>query len=331
MSRERVMTNRFQDAQEPAENARAAAPANAGVPPGKLGAPEWPRITLVTAVRNGVKYIEDTIRSVVAQDYPNLEYIVADGGSTDGTVEIIRKYEKHISRWTSEPDTGVYDALNKGFAGSTGEIMGWLNASDMLQPGGLHVVGGVFAAMSAVEWITGHPTRFDVSGKRMDVLPLPRWSRARFLAGADKYIQQESTFWRRSLWEKAGGALSTEFRAEGDYELWVRFFRHARLYTVDALIGGYRTHEDALSSSDIARYDRICDEIARREARNAPWSAVLKAFRWISRAVQPIPKVRGLWRRVAIQGLYRIPGPDWAPVIVERDGEWKFERAKWAK
>ena len=288
----------------------------------------WPRITLVTAVRNGAKYIEATIESVLKQAYPNLEYIVQDGGSSDGTLEIIRRYEKHITRWTSEADSGVYDALNKGFAASTGEIMGWLNASDMLQPGGLRVVGSVFAAMPEVEWITGRPTRFEASGKTWDVLPLPHWSRLRFLAGADKYIQQESTYWRRSLWEKAGGALSTAYRAEGDYEQWIRFFRHARLYTVDALIAGYRTHDDALSSSDIARYERICAEIAEREVESAPWSTALKAFRWLSRTVRPIPKLRGAWQRLVIRGLYGIPGPDWSPVIVERKGEWKFDTAR---
>lgn len=286
----------------------------------------WPRITLVTPVRNGAKYLEDTIESVLSQHYPNLEYIIQDGGSTDGTLDIIHKYEKQITRWASEPDSGVYDALNKGFARSTGEIMGWLNASDMLQPGGLCVVGQVFAGLRQVEWITGRPTRFASSGKTWDVLSLPHWSRLRFLAGADKYIQQESTFWRRSLWEKAGGAVSTLYRAEGDYELWVRFFRYAQLYTVDALIGGYRTHEDALSSSDIARYNRVCQEISAREAEDAPWSLLLRAFRWISRTVQPIPKVRGLWQRTAIRGLYRLPGPDWTPVIVERNGEWVFQK-----
>src|ERR1017187_10197237 len=92
----------------------------------------WPRITLVTAVYNGERYLEDTICSILQQGYPNLEYIIVDGGSTDGTTEIIRKYEKEIAGWVSESDKGMYDALNKGFARSTGEIMGWLNANDRL-------------------------------------------------------------------------------------------------------------------------------------------------------------------------------------------------------
>src|SRR5260370_41279802 len=96
------------------------------------GATAWPRITIVTAVRNGACYIEDTIRSVISQGYPNLEYIVVDGVSADGTLDIIRKYESHLASWVSQPDKGVYDALNTGFARSTSDIMGSLNASDLL-------------------------------------------------------------------------------------------------------------------------------------------------------------------------------------------------------
>jgi glycosyltransferase involved in cell wall biosynthesis len=119
---------------------------------------------MVTAVRNGEKYLEATIRSVINQNYPNLEYLVIDGGSTDRTLEIIKTYEAHISYWTNEPDEGLFDALNKGFARSTGDVMGWLNASDMLQLNGLMVVDGVLGAFPQIEWITGRPTKFSETG-----------------------------------------------------------------------------------------------------------------------------------------------------------------------
>src|SRR6266849_6638706 len=289
---------------------------------------EWPKITLVTAVYNGEEYLEATIRSVVNQGYPNLEYIVVDDGSTDGTAEIIRKYERYVSAWFRQENQGLYAALNAGFARSTGEVMGWLNSSDMLQVNGLFTVGSIFRELRDVEWITGRPTKISAAGMTIDVLPIPRWSQGRFLAGANKYIQQESTFWRRSLWERAGGRLSTEFRAEGDFELWTRFFRHAPLYSVNALIGGYRLHDDALSSSNMQRYNRNCDEIAARgvERLSGGMRAALKAFRWISRVVKPIPKVRGLWYRLAIRGLYRVPGPDWPPVIEYGRDTWRLRR-----
>jgi hypothetical protein len=292
------------------------------------GHTQWPKITLVTAVYNGEEYLEATIRSAVEQRYPNLEYIVVDDGSTDGTAEIIGKYERAVSCWIKQSNQGLFAAVNAGFAKSSGEIMGWLNSSDMLQWNGLFTVGNVFAGLREVEWITGRPTKISATGMTIDVLPVPRWSRSRFLAGANKHIQQESTFWRRSLWERAGARLSTEYRAEGDFELWVRFFRHARLHSVNALIGGYRLHDGALSAGNMERYNRNCDAIAGREVESLCGSerTMLRAFRSISEAVKPIPKVRGLWYRAAIRNLYKMRGSDWPEVIEYGERGWELRR-----
>ena len=282
----------------------------------------WPRITLVTPVLNGVRFIEDTIRSIVSQGYPNLEYIVVDGGSADGTVEIIRKYQKHISWWTSRRDHGVYDALNTGFARSTGEIMGWLNASDLLHTSGLFVVGSVFASLSAIDWLTGRPTRFNPNGMTVDIHDLPFWSRYRFLAGANKYIQQESTFWRRSLWVKAGAEMNDAYRDVGDFDLWVRFFRHAQLYSVDALIGGYRFQPDSLSPANLDRYNQRCDKIIESELKSIPRARAVRIFRKITSAVRNIPKIQGIWQRLALKSLYQFAGPDWPPIVEDQENKW---------
>lgn len=286
----------------------------------------WPKITLVTAVFNGADYLEATMQSILNQDYPNLEYIVVDDGSTDRTPEIIRKYQRSLACSLRQANQGLYPALNAGFARSSGEIMGWLNSTDLLQTNGLFTVGSIFRQLREIEWITGRPTKISDTGMTIDVLPVPRWSRARFLAGANKYIQQESTFWRRSLWERAGAALSTEFRAEGDFELWVRFFRHAPLYSVNALVGGYRLHDHALSAGNIHRYNRNCDRIAAREVATLPrpQKAVQQSFRWITEAVKPIPKVRGLWQRLAMRALYRLPASDWPPIIEYGEHGWRL-------
>jgi hypothetical protein len=284
--------------------------------------PKWPRISLVTAVYNGERFLEATIRSVLTQDYPNLEYIVVDADSNDGTAGIIRKYEQHIACCINQPNKGVYAALNAGFAKSTGEILGWLNSSDMLHTHGLFVVGSVFKAFPEVQWITGRPTLFQEEGWPAIPKELPHWSRFRFLAGANRHIQQESTYWRRGLWETCGGELSTAYRAEGDFELWTRFFRHARLHTVDALIAGWRYHSDSLSHRSIERYDAICDEIIESELRNMSDATAVKIFRSMSRAVKRIPIVRGIWRRIVLKSLYQLPGPDWPPMITYGTGGW---------
>ena len=290
----------------------------------------WPRIALVTPVYNSVKWIEATIRSVLAQDYPNLDYFIVDGGSTDGTVEIIRQYEGQISGWMSEPDGGMYDALNKGFARTTGEIMGWISATDVLQLGGLAVVGSVFRDLPEVEWITGRPTALNEEGMTTEIARLRRFSRRRFLAGANQHIQQESTYWRRSLWEKAGGRVDDSRRMWSDFELWVRFFRHAQIYPVDALIGGFRFHADSIGQLNMGECFQIGEQIIDAEvaASQGDWS--LKALRRITRAVKGIPKVQGLWQRAVLDPLawvmYRVPGPDWAPVIEYRDGAWRMRK-----
>src|SRR4029077_16700927 len=127
----------------------AIPPANAGQNHTATGA--WPKISLVTPVFNSVGYLEARIRSVLSQQYPNLEYVIVDGGSTDGSVEIIRKYEPQLHAWVSEPDRGMYNAINKGFARSSGALMGWISATDLLHAGSLFVVGGVFPTLPRVE------------------------------------------------------------------------------------------------------------------------------------------------------------------------------------
>jgi hypothetical protein len=281
-----------------------------------------PRIALVTPVFNSAKYIEQTIRSVLAQNYPNLEYFIIDGGSTDGTLDIIRKYESQISGWLSEPDKGMYDAINKGFARTTGEIMGWISATDQLHTGGLTVVGSVFRDLAEVEWITGRPTGFSDEGMTSVILDVPRWSRFRFLAGASRYIQQESTFWRRSLWDRAGGHTDASHRSASDFELWVRFFRYAKLYSVDALIGGFRAHADSDSIAAMENYNRICEEHVDGEMRSLKGAYSAKLFRNLTSVFQSVPKLRGAWNRFALRALYRVPGPDLPPIIEYRSNRW---------
>jgi len=276
---------------------------------------EWPPIVLVTPVFNSAAYIEQTIQSVISQRYPNLQYFIVDGGSTDGTVDIIRKYEKEITGWLSEPDRGMYDALNKGFARSTNEVMGWISATDVLQPYGLFVAASVFRTFPDVVWITGIPTLVDELGMTVEVQRLPHWSRIRVLLGANRHIQQESTFWRRGLWEKAGARMEDSLRGGGDFELWLRFFRHAQLYSVDALIGAWRLHSDSLGWTNMDFYNKLFDELIEAELARMPGGSCIRAFRLLGGAMMRVPGFRRIWRDVVVRALYRLPGPDWTPTI----------------
>jgi glycosyltransferase involved in cell wall biosynthesis len=286
----------------------------------------WPRIALVTPVRNSGRYIEATIRSVLAQGYPNLEYFIVDGGSTDNTVDIIRKYETQISGWISEPDHGMYDAINKGFGYTSGEVMGWISATDMLHIGGLRVAGSIFRQMAEVEWITGIPTAFNEYDMTLAVCRQTRWSRWRFLAGANRAIQQESTFWRRSLWDKAGGYVDACRRYAMDFELWVRFFRYAQIYPVRSLIGGYRVHGDALGYEFLQTCYAIHDEVIEAELAQTPGGRWIRLLRNITRTLKPIPVARGAWRILVTDRLYDLPGPDWPPIIECEGAKWSFRK-----
>jgi glycosyltransferase involved in cell wall biosynthesis len=276
----------------------------------------WPPIALVTPVFNSAHYVEHTIRSVLDQGYPNLKYFIIDGGSTDGTLDIIRKYENRISGWVSEPDRGMYDALNKGFAQSSSEIMGWISATDVLQSRGLFVVGSVFRTFPSVEWITGVPTVVDETGMTVEVQRLPHWSRTRVLLGANRHIQQESTFWRRSLWERAGGQIDDSHGLAGDFDLWMRFFRHARLHPVNGLIGAWRLHEDSLGWSNVTGYNKFIDDNVESELAHVRGGLLIRAFRRFGDVMMRTPGFRRFWRDGVMRALYRFPGPDWAPTII---------------
>jgi hypothetical protein len=121
---------------------------------------------------------------------------------------------------------------------------------------------------------------------------------------------------------KAGGELNAPYRDVGDFDLWVRFFRYARLYSVDALIGGYRFHSDSISASDMARYNQRCDKIIESELNFIPRAGALKAFRRVSSVVKNIPKVRGIWQRLALKSLCHLAGPDWPPVVEDQENKW---------
>jgi hypothetical protein len=228
------------------------------------GASAHPRISVVTPSYNQAPFLESCLRSVLGQRYPNLEYIVVDGGSTDGSVEIIKSCEKDLAYWVSEPDAGHYAAVNKGFRRATGDILAWLNSDDMYTPWTLAIVSDVFRRMPEVQWLsTLYPLFWNEAGAATLCTQLSGFDRAAVLRHG-KGVQQESTFWRRSLWERTGAALDTSFKLAGDLDLWARFWEHAELYGVAVPLGGIRRHGGQRHIRHFGEYRTEAAAIARR-------------------------------------------------------------------
>jgi glycosyltransferase involved in cell wall biosynthesis len=205
---------------------------------------QYPKISIVTPSYNQGEFLEETILSVVSQNYPNLEYIVIDGGSTDDSVEIIKKYEKYITYWVSEKDNGHAHALNKGFEKCTGEIMAWINSDDKYFEWTFKTIAKIYCEFPEIEWTVGLYSNFDREGVLMSGGFNVRSTYKNVLSYliGDLHIQQESVFWRRSLWNRVGAYVSTDVHLMVDTELWCRFFQFAELYHIDQVIGGYRTY-----------------------------------------------------------------------------------------
>lgn len=251
-----------------------------------------PRLSIVTPSFNQGEFLEETIKSVLDQEYENLEYIVIDGGSTDKSVSIIKKYGNRLAHWVSEPDEGQYHAINKGFARATGEIMAWLNSDDKYLPWTLSVVADIFSSFPEVEWLTSvHPVQWNSHGQAVAVDFTGALSRHSFLQGNNfpvegsigrRWIQQESTFWRRSLWERAGGRLDQSLAMAADFELWARFYDHADLFGVQALLGGFRSHGVQKSVLHRDRYMAEAEQVLRAKGRwPADWlESALRGITW---------------------------------------------------
>jgi glycosyltransferase involved in cell wall biosynthesis len=209
--------------------------------------PEAPLVSIVTPSYNQAAYLEKTILSVLGQDYPNIEYIVIDGGSTDGSVEIIKKYQSRLSYWVSEPDRGQSNGINKGFARARGEILNWLNSDDLLMPSAVSIAVRHLMSHPQVGMIYGDRLVIDSKGNVVGLVELPSFQKA-WLKYSHR-IPQETAFFRRQCWQDAG-TLDETLHGCLDYDLWVRLSRRTGIHHIPFVLGAYRTHALAKSIKD---------------------------------------------------------------------------------
>lgn len=209
-----------------------------------------PKVSIVTPSFQQGAFIERTIQSVLDQQYPNMEYFVQDGGSKDDTAAILRRYEGKLTGWVSEKDSGQSQAINLGFAKTTGDIMAWLNSDDLLLPGSLAIVIDYFNKHPEVDVIYGNRLLIDENDMEIGRWILPGHD-GEVLSWVD-YIPQETIFWRRSIWDKLGGKIDESFRFAMDWDLLVRFREAgAKFAHIPYFLGAFRIHEQQKTSAVI--------------------------------------------------------------------------------
>ncbi|MGA2139362.1 MAG: glycosyltransferase [Verrucomicrobiia bacterium] len=255
-----------------------------------------PKVTIVTPSFNQARFLPQTLDSIREQDYPHIEHIVVDGGSTDGSVDILRAAPG--IRWVSERDRGQVDAINKGFALATGEILAWLNSDDLLDPDAVRLAVEALQRTGA-DLVYGDLRIIDAEGTHIRMFYGIPFDYRALLYGID-YIGQQSVFFRRTLLEKAG-PLRAEYDNGFDYELWLRVAGHGRLVYVPQVRGQIRWHVDAKSVAGAQRTGTDMDRIRREYWRTGglpvflarrPWAGIVNWYYRLKR----IRRIRSLSR-----------------------------------
>lgn len=212
-----------------------------------------PLVSIVTPSFNQARFLEATIQSVLAQDYPRIEYIVIDGASTDDSVEIIKKYESRLVYWVSEKDNGQADAINKGFARAKGEIITWLNSDDYYLPNAIYAAMKVFEESPDVVMVYGDMLAVDEHGKTINALKYKQLSLEDLLCF--QIIGQPAVFFRREAYEKAGG-LDTNFHFLLDHHLWIRVAQQGKILHIPQTWAAARYHAEAKNRAKAAEFGR---------------------------------------------------------------------------
>ena len=205
-----------------------------------------PLVTIVTPSYNQREFLEETILSVLDQDYPAIEYIIVDGGSTDGSIEIIEKYQEKLAAWISETDRGQSDAINKGFALGHGEIMAWLNSDDIYTQDAIGEAVEALQGNPQIGMVYGDTEIINGVGEKIGDFNAKQTNFVRLMRGG-VYIPQPAAFWRRELWDQAG-LLNQSYYFAMDYDLWVRFSRISPIQYISRLWAKFRIHEDGKTS-----------------------------------------------------------------------------------
>jgi glycosyltransferase involved in cell wall biosynthesis len=246
-----------------------------------------PLVSIITPCYNHARFLEAAIRSVLNQDYPRIEYFLVDGGSTDGSVDIIKKYADRLAWWVSEADRGQTDAINKGFARARGEIFAWLNSDDTYEPGAIAEAVTFLQSSPEAGLVYGDANFIDETGRVTGRFPAAQTDFRRLRRGY-VHIPQQASFFRANLWKKVG-PLDPSFFFAMDYDLWVRLARLTPLQYVPRTWANFRLHTAGKTFADD---DRCWPEMIRVHRREGgSWFSIIVAKYFVRRMIGP------LWRQ----------------------------------
>jgi len=244
-----------------------------------------PKISIITPTLNQAQFIERTIRSVLGQNYPDLEYLVFDGGSSDGTQEILEKYADRI-RWWSEPDRGQSHALNKGLRICQGEIIGFINSDDQYEPGALLKVGEFFATHPNAMWVTGKCKIIDLRDNEIySLISAYKHVLLKFhhpsLLTVVNYIAQPATFWRRRVVHEIG-SFDESLRFVMDYDYWLRISQHYPLYVINDYLAKFRVYPSSKTWQSALSYEDEEEKVIKRYIKSSLLLGIHKLHRLIN-------------------------------------------------
>lgn len=257
---------------------------------------KYPKISIVTVSYNQANFIEDNIKSVIDQNYPNVEHIIIDAGSTDGTLEILKKYDKYIN-WTSEPDNGQSDGLNKGFKKATGEIIGWINSDDKLAPEALHKIATFFQNNPDEIAVVGDQSIMDEEGRFLHTIQ----SRAYdfdYLLNYARGITQNSTFFKRNVFNEIG-YLDESLNYAMDRDLFIRIASIKNMPYISETLAEFRMQPNAKTAEGSHKFARELLKI-RKKYGGKLMSPAGKNDLYII-FTQPLRKIK--WLRSLVQRL----------------------------
>jgi hypothetical protein len=222
-----------------------------------------PRISIVVPSFNQGRFIGTTLQSIIDQQYPNLELIIVDGGSTDNTLSVIKQYEAYIAWWVSEPDSGQTAAINKGFMRSTGDIMAWINSDDLLATGALHQIADYFVKHPDTQAVYGDRILINEEGLEIWRWILPRHS-SLILQWAD-FVPQETLYWTRNAWNLVGARLDETFCFAMDWDFLLRLSAtQVNIEHLPVFLGLFRVHQNQKTSSQMASLGQQEMQLIRR-------------------------------------------------------------------